>query len=70
MNTDCQSCKDERATKKPSLPPMERVQLPPGVTDNDNFRKPHAPVYVCPYCDGETLIATARASYIKRQEAE
>lgn len=70
MGDICQSCKDERAAKKPSLPPMERITLPQGVTDNKNFRKRKPPVHVCAYCDGETLVVSALATHKKREDSE
>lgn len=70
MSEICQSCKDERAGKKPPLAPIAHIRLPLAVTANSNFRKPKAPTYVCPYCDGETLVSSALAAHRKREEAE
>lgn len=69
MSEICQSCQEERSLKKPPLPPMERIELPAGVTDARNFRRPEQPTYVCPYCDGETLVSRALHSFQERQGA-
>lgn len=63
---ECQSCKDAR--KKDSLPPMDKVCLPVGVT-SEGFRRPDLPTYLCPHCDGETLVASALRHYTERQGA-
>lgn len=60
----CQSCKDERQGK--GVPPMEKVILPAEVTA-EGFFKPIFPTIVCPYCDGETLVASALRASKERQ---
>lgn len=64
--SDCQSCKEDRSKK--NLPAMTTVRLPAGITDTRNFRKPGIPTWVCPHCDGETLIASALRHFHARQD--
>lgn len=64
---DCTSCKEDR--KKKGLPPIERVCLPVAVTAAPHFRKPQLATYICPYCDGETLVSSALRTFKARKGA-
>lgn len=60
----CQSCVDTRKTKKPSLAPVNQVELPLEITST--FRHPEIRTIVCPYCDGETLVTSALRNHERR----
>lgn len=63
--TECASCKEDRIKK--NLPVLERIRLPPALTDAGSFRRPKLGTYVCTHCDGETLVTSALRNYQERQ---
>lgn len=65
---ECKTCREPRLKAKQT--PRRLIRLPTAITQSKEFKKPGRDVYVCEWCDGETLITTALRTHQARKKSK